>query len=299
MALNRLTDVEIKSLSGEGKGGMLSDGGNLYVRARGKGKSWLFRFKVSQSAKWAGPDMRGKVIEIGLGAYPARTLKDARRVAGELRNDLVNGIDPRERFRPDDADAEPFEKWALKFLAKRESGFKSAKHRQQWHNTLRDYVYPEIGQTNVGDVRKDDVEAALQPLWDGEKYETFSRVRMRIEAVLTFAFEKLDIDRANPASRQAVEARFDKISKRKKVKSHAAPPWQKVPAIMASLREKPGVMSALALRFSILTAARSMEVRALPWAEIDLAEKVWRLPGERAKMAMPTMCHWMLKPSKS
>lgn len=290
MALNRLTDVEIKSLSGEGKGGMLSDGGNLYIRARGNGKSWLFRFKVSQGAKWASPDLRGKIIEIGLGAYPARTLKDARRVAGELRNDLVNGIDPRERFKPDDSDGVTFEAMAKAYLKEAEKNWSNAKHRQQWSNTLRDYVYPSLGKKAAADISRADVKAALKPLWDAGKVETFSRVRMRIEAILDYAFHELEIDRANPARWQGnLKISFGNVSPKKrakelgKLKSHAAPPWRDVPAIMASLREKPDVTSALALRFSILTAARSMEVRALPWAEIDLAEKVWRLPGERAK----------------
>ena len=290
MALNRLTDVEIKSLSGAGKGGMLSDGGNLYIRARGNGKSWLFRFKVAQNALWASPDLRGKIVEIGLGAYPARTLKSARRVAGELREDLANQIDPRERFRPDDSASATFEAMAKAYLKEAEKNWSNPKHRQQWHNTLRDYVYPSLGKKAAADITRANVKAALKPLWDAGKVETFSRVRMRIEAILDYAFHELEIDRANPARWQGnLKISFGNVSPKKrakelgKLKSHAAPPWREVPAIMKKLRAKPEVNSALALRFSILTAARSMEVRALPWSEIDLAEKVWRLPGERAK----------------
>lgn len=39
----------------------------------------------------------------------------------------------------------------------------------------------------------------------------------------------------------------------------------------------------LALRFLILTAARPGEVRRATWIEIDVAEAVWRIPGERMK----------------
>jgi integrase len=52
------------------------------------------------------------------------------------------------------------------------------------------------------------------------------------------------------------------------------------------LREK-GTMGALALRFAILTAARSGEVRGAAWGEIDLAEAVWTIPAERMKMKRP------------
>lgn len=290
MALYQLTDKEIQAHIRKGKAKLLSDGGNLYLRLRGESQSWLFRFKVPQSATWANAELRGKPIEIGLKAYPARSLSDARRVAEELRSDLANDIDPRERFRPDDSIGVTFEAMAKAYIKEAEKNWSNAKHRQQWRNTLRDYVYPKLGKKAAADITRADVKAALKPLWDEGKVETFSRVRMRIEAILDYAFHELEIDRANPARWQGnLKISFGNVSPKKrakelgKLKSHAAPPWREVPAIMASLREKPEVMSALALRFSILTAARSMEVRALPWAEIDLAEKVWRLPGERAK----------------
>jgi integrase len=39
----------------------------------------------------------------------------------------------------------------------------------------------------------------------------------------------------------------------------------------------------LALRFAILTACRSGEVRGATWAEIDLKQRVWTIPAERMK----------------
>ncbi len=42
-------------------------------------------------------------------------------------------------------------------------------------------------------------------------------------------------------------------------------------------------MSARALEFAILTAARTSEALGAPWAEIDLAAKVWTVPAERMK----------------
>jgi integrase len=40
----------------------------------------------------------------------------------------------------------------------------------------------------------------------------------------------------------------------------------------------------LALQFTILTAARSGEVRGATWAEIDLDKRLWLIPAERMKM---------------
>ena len=51
---------------------------------------------------------------------------------------------------------------------------------------------------------------------------------------------------------------------------------------MAALTERDGI-SAQALRFVILTAARTGEVRGMRWREVDLDAKVWAVPGDRMK----------------
>jgi integrase len=58
------------------------------------------------------------------------------------------------------------------------------------------------------------------------------------------------------------------------VKHHAALPWQDVPALMQRIAKEQG-MGALALRYAILTAARSGEVRGATWEEIDLETATW------------------------
>src|SRR5690606_19732331 len=45
----------------------------------------------------------------------------------------------------------------------------------------------------------------------------------------------------------------------------------------------------LALRFALLTGARRAEVAGATRAEIDDAEKLWRLPGERTKNGRPNV----------
>jgi integrase len=55
---------------------------------------------------------------------------------------------------------------------------------------------------------------------------------------------------------------------------------------MAELRQRQDI-SALALEFTILTAARTGEVIGALWDEIDLEEKVWTIPAERMKSSRP------------
>jgi integrase len=283
-ALNKLTVRLIDGLPE----GFHADGGNLYLRVRGNGKSWVFRYKIPKGANWG---VAGKAVELGLGAYPARKLADAREVARDLRSEVVNGRDPAKFLKPDDGEAsKTFKQYAEAYIAEVEGTWKNLKHRQQWRNTLKDYVYPHIGGKLPASITKNDIYSLLLPLWEAGKIETCMRVRMRIETVLNYAFHDLDIDRSNPARWQGnLKISFKNVSPRTKaksvgkLKSHAAPDWREVPAIMAKLRDKPDVVSALALRFSILTATRSMEVRAGTWDEVDMENAVWHIPGDRTK----------------
>ena len=61
-------------------------------------------------------------------------------------------------------------------------------------------------------------------------------------------------------------------------------PFNDVPGFVAKLREVEGV-SAPALEFAILTAARSGEVLGARWSEIDLTGKVWTVHARRTKAA--------------
>jgi integrase len=66
------------------------------------------------------------------------------------------------------------------------------------------------------------------------------------------------------------------------VEHHAALPWQDVGAFMVALARQAGV-GALALRFAILTAARTGEVIGATWREIDLTGKLWTVSASRMK----------------
>jgi integrase len=66
------------------------------------------------------------------------------------------------------------------------------------------------------------------------------------------------------------------------VEHHAALPYAEVGAFMAELQQREGI-SARALEFATLTAARSGEIRGATWDEIDLEGQLWTIPAERMK----------------
>lgn len=73
-----------------------------------------------------------------------------------------------------------------------------------------------------------------------------------------------------------------KPSKVRAVEHHPALAWHEVPAFLAELSGRQGV-AARALAFTILTAARSGEVRGMLWSEIDRQRAIWTIPAARMK----------------
>ncbi len=173
---------------------------------------------------------------------------------------------------------ETFGPFALKLVDTIETGFRDDKHRAQWRTTLTTYAGP-IWNKRLADIDTDDVLECLKPIWTA-KAETASRVRGRIERVLDAAAARGPRSRDNPARWRGHLANL--LPKRQKLARghHAAMPFDDVPAFVSRLREVEGV-SARALKFAIVTAARSGEVLGARWSEIDPEGKVWTVPAAR------------------
>jgi integrase len=134
----------------------------------------------------------------------------------------------------------------------------------------------------VADVGTDEVLRVLRPIWERIP-ETASRVRQRIEAVLDAARVKGWRTGENPARWKGhLAGELPQPRKVKRVRHRPALAWQEMGAFMAALAARDGIASQ-ALRFAILTAARTGEVRGMRWREVDLDAKVWAVPGDRMK----------------
>jgi integrase len=104
-----------------------------------------------------------------------------------------------------------------------------------------------------------------------------------MESVLDWAKARHYRTGDNPARwRGHLDKLLPAKTKVRKVKHHDAMPYADVPAFVAELRDNDS-LSARALEFTILTAARTGETIGARWSEIDVAAKVWTVPAERTK----------------
>ncbi|PTU32241.1 tyrosine-type recombinase/integrase [Stenotrophobium rhamnosiphilum] len=270
----------------------------LHLRIAGSSRAWVLRLAVGSRL-----NSKNKIVvhrrDIGFGSYPEVSLAEAREKARECRKQAKAGIDPLEerktakaRAKLEAAMTKTFEECASAYISANRSGWKNEKHIQQWENTLATYAYPQIGQLPVAaidtglvlsvlqqDVNVDDETAQL---WHA-KTETASRLRGRIEVILDWAAFRGFREGENPARWKGhLQHELPARAKVRKVEHHPALPYNELGHFMSDLRQREGV-SARALEFAILTAARSGEVRGATWSEIDFKTRTWTVPAERMK----------------
>lgn len=281
---NELTALDVKRLTHPGgkRNVMFSVGGvpglHMQITPNG-GRSWVLRAQVGNKRR-----------DIGLGGFPGVTLSQARDKARDARSMIENGKDPIEERKALKAGLVAAQRRGLTFaeavdrcLASKLDAYQNAKHRQQWENTLATYATPDLGKMLVQDIAVQDVLRVLQPIWM-DKTETASRVRGRIEAVLSWATVSGHRSGDNPARWAGnLKELLPAPSKVAGEEHHPALQIGDAPRWFAQLGNRDGY-GARALEFLALTALRSGEVRGARWDELDFDKALWIIPAERMKM---------------
>ena len=227
--------------------------------------------------------------EMGLGGYPDVTLAMARDKARAYAELISQGIDPLAEKRATrsalilaQAKDLTFKQVATRYIAKKSREFKTAKQTQKLTNQLASYAYPFIGHMIVSEIQRANIVRMLEPIWQ-EKTETATRLRASVERILDLAAAEGLRTGDNPARWAGnLSLSLPNPGKVSTVRHYKALSLSDMPEFMKRLNEQK-YMSAKALQFCILTAARSGEVRGATWNEVDLHAKVWTIPAERMK----------------
>lgn len=257
------------------KSAKLRDGGGLYLVSKGSGRYWIFSYTFA-----------GLRREMGLGPLHTVGLAEARDKAESARKLVRSGIDPLAAKREADEQspkATTFGAYADAFIdaAVKAGRWRGAKTEARWRNLLQNHAKPIRAKT-LASIRVRDVVQVLEPIW-GDKQETAEKLREAIERVLDAAKVEGHRSGDNPAAwKGTLEHVLHKPNELSNRNHHAAMPHADLSAFMKKLAEVRGV-SARALEFTILTAARSGETRGAVWDEFDFAAKIWTVPAVRMK----------------
>lgn len=262
--LNKLSAVKVKAAL-QGKYG---DGGGLWLHKANKdhGK-WLLLVTIY-----------GKRREMGLGAYPEVSLREAREQAEYWRGFVRNGKDPikeRERQRREtQRNMHLLKDVALDAFESRKAELKGDGKAGRWYSPLEIHILPRLGKMPVAEIDQIDIRDTIKPIWH-DKAATAKKAMNRLSIVMQHAAALgLDVDL------QATDKAKALLGAQRHKEIHIpAMPWQEVPSFFASLNE--GTKTHLALRLLILTGVRSYPIR---FAHVDQFDgNTWTIPADAMK----------------
>ena len=269
----RALPLTVKRIKNEKRPGSYSDGHGLYLVVGERSKSWIFRYQIA-----------GRRHDLGLGSAHLVSLKEARDRVLDLHRDIRDGLDPlvvKRTGRAAHQQVITFAECAKLYIEAHKAEWRDQK---AWPDSMRNYVFPKIGNLPVDRIDDSHVLAVLETIWSSHNM-TAARVRGRIEAILDFAATKKyrPDDRPNPARWKGhLENVLAKPAKATAVEHHAAMDWREIPEFMGKLALDTGIPAAAGM-LAIYTCARASEAAGARWPEIDLGACVWTVPGDRMK----------------
>lgn len=282
-----LTALEVKNAKPKEKPYKLPDGKGLYLYVSPSGKkTWRYRFTTAT----------GTESTFVMGEYPVLTLEKARAERAAAREMVKAGINPGEERRTKKLEAQQAKREA-KEIEKKETENSFEAIALEWHLNQRDRwakghaqailttlerdVFPTIGSTVIDQITPPMVLDIVRSIEARGALVIASKVLQRMTAVFRYAVQTGRVT-YNPA------ADMRGVIKARKVQHHPMIQPEELPDFLKNLTSANiHITTKLAIQFTILTAARSGEVRGATWNEIDLDKNLWSIPAERMKMQMP------------
>jgi integrase len=292
-----LTTLEVKKAKpttgadGKPRKSVLHDGDGLMLIVKPSGaRSWLLRVQVDGKRRDIGlggadVDNAGKkafgehdpLADVSIMLRRSLTLAEAREKAAALRKLAKAGSDPVAERDKERVRLPTFAEAVTKAHEELGKGW-APKHADAFLASLKAHIVPRMGTARIDTVDEAMVRDALAPIWS-EKPAMARKLRVRIGQVLAYAKTR----KWRSTGLDAKEMRRG-LAKHGKGGNFAAMPYRDVPAFVANQQDLSPNVGRLALLFTILTAARSGEVRAATWEQIDLEAKTWTRPAEIMKM---------------
>ncbi|EKE2773352.1 tyrosine-type recombinase/integrase [Salmonella enterica subsp. enterica serovar Truro] len=268
-----LTNTEVLRAKALEKDLTLHDGDGLFLIVKTSGKKlWRFRYQR--------PATKQRTM-MGLGAFPALSLADARGLRADYLALLANGIDPQIQAEVAEEQQQIaldsiFSTVAANWFKLKSKSVTPDYAKDIWRSLEKD-VFPAIGEIPVQQIKARTLIEALEPIKARGALETVRRLVQRINEIMFYAVNTGLID-ANPAS--GIGMAFEKPKKQNMPTLRP----EELPKLMHSLvMSNLSVSTCCFIEWQLLTLVRPSEASGARWAEIDLDTKLWTIPAERMK----------------
>jgi integrase len=272
-----LTEVAIKTAKPQpGKTLKLTDGGGLQLWvAPSGGKLWRLAYRFD-----------GKQKKASFGAWPAVSLKEARRLRDEAKTLLASGVDPGQQKKVEKANtavsrANTFSAVASELIEKKRREGKSEGTIDK-NNWALSFVMPMLGDRPIADIKAPEILAGLRTVEKRGRHETAVRLRALVGQVFRYAIATGRCE-SDPtfALRGALTT---PIVKHRPAIVEPAP----FGALLRAIEGYSGdAITRIALQLLALTYVRPGELRNAEWSEFDFDGAEWSIPAGRMKMRRP------------
>ena len=274
-----LTDTKIKKAKPKDKMYKLFDGDGLYLEVKPNGrKVWRIKYRLF-----------GKEKTYTIGDYPAVSLAQARAVTREIKQKVLDGIDPvAERQEKKEIKKDKlFKNIIADFLEKKQKEV-SEVHFKKQKGRIENYILPDLGNKSIDTTTKRDIVRVIKnvPLKHTpttkktDKIETARRVFSLLREIYRFALHNnyTEIDVTAAIDIKAI------LPKREVQNFKAILNENEFKEMYKELfKDAKYKKTYLALQFLALTALRPGNVRHLMWEWIDWDKKIIVIPKEHMK----------------
>ncbi|GAM07072.1 tyrosine-type recombinase/integrase [Novosphingobium sp. MBES04] len=274
-----LKELEVKYAAVRPRPYKLSDGGGLHVLVQPNGsKLWRMKYRFA-----------GKEKLLSFGKYPEISLAVARARRDVARGLLAEGRDPGVEIAAEvQVRTNTFETVARKWHANREGGLDHAHAKRVLSRMERD-VFPMLGAKPITQITAPEILAMIRKIEERGALDISRRAKQCVGQVFRFAI-------ANGWAQDDPSVHLaGALKPRPRVKHMSRVPLKELPQLLRAIasydgEENPRCQSLTrdALMFTMMTWARTSEVRFAVWSEfeeLDGSEPLWRIPAERMKMS--------------
>ncbi|MBJ8482961.1 tyrosine-type recombinase/integrase [Acinetobacter vivianii] len=268
-----LTDAHVRKIKPLEKKKRYADEKGLYLEVTPSGgRFWRLKYRFN-----------GRESTLTIGSYPEISLAQARRTRDEARIQLYKNIDPNaiknNRLQQID-ESKLFKILAMEWMEDRKAVIKEATYLRDLSVFEKD-IFPALGNMPIDQIKGKDVLACAKKIEARGAQEMAKRSIPLTGRIFRFAIRKGLIENdPTPHLQEALKPR--------KVKHMARLDISEFPPFLERMDRYHGnPVIKTALQLMTLTFVRTAELRMMEWSEIDFENKIWRIPAEKMKMALP------------
>ncbi|MCU4490657.1 tyrosine-type recombinase/integrase [Acinetobacter ursingii] len=268
-----LTDAHVRKIKPLEKKKRYTDEKGLYLEVTPSGgRFWRLKYRFN-----------GRESTLTIGSYPEISLAQARRTRDEARIQLYKNIDPNaiknDRLQQTD-ESKLFKVLAMEWMEDRKAVIKEATYLRDSSVFEKD-IFPALGNMPIDQIKGKDVLACAKKIEARGAQEMAKRSIPLAGRIFRFAIRKGLIENdPTPHLHEALKPR--------KVKHMARLDISEFPPFLERMDRYHGnPVIKTAIQLMTLTFVRTGELRMMEWSEIDFENKIWRIPAEKMKMALP------------